>query len=85
MSSNAPATNANADEKSTYTWLVSWIVFFALLALVSKTQIGYRLIYYGLVLLIVFLMLSESRFFVAALQGVKPISTVEPANFNPGQ
>lgn len=77
-------TAGASSEKNTYMWLVSWVVFFLLLILAAKTRAGYTLIYYALVLLIVFLFLSEYRFFVAALTNIQPISTVEPKNFNPG-
>lgn len=53
-----PASGADVDAK-TYAFIASWLVFITLLIGISKTRIGYVLIYYGLLLLIFGILLTE--------------------------
>lgn len=58
---------------SVYGWLLAWFVVIVFLILGARTRIGYSLIYYGLALMLLFLMLTNYKWFAAA---VKPLQTV---------
>lgn len=60
----------------TYKWLLAWFIAIILLTLVNKTRIGHVFIYYWLGLLILFLLVTQYKFIVAALGPIsQPIPT----------
>ena len=50
-----------------YAWLVAWGVLIAILTLANRTRLGHAAIYYGLVLLLFFVIVSNYRFITTAL------------------
>ena len=50
-----------------YAWLVAWGVMIAILTLVNRTRIGHAAIYYGLLLMLFFIIVSNYRFITTAL------------------
>lgn len=52
---------------SGYAWLLAWGTLAVILTLINRTRLGHAVIYYGLVLLIVFILLSNYRFIANAL------------------
>lgn len=52
---------------SAYAWLLAWGVILAVLALINHTRIGHAAIYYTLLLLLFFVLLSNYRFIQTSL------------------
>lgn len=50
-----------------YAWLVAWGVMLAILTLANRTRVGHAAIYYGLLLLLFFVIVSNYRFITTAL------------------
>lgn len=72
----AGTQNTGSDvEDSTYTWIMAWIIVIALGALALQTATGYRMVYYGLVLILVFLFVTQYKFIST---GLAPIGTPAP-------
>ena len=75
----AQATTAQAAQDTTsggiaaaqhydgYAWLVAWGVLIAMLTLANRTRVGHAAIYYGLILLLFFVIVSNYRFITTAL------------------
>lgn len=57
-----------------YGWLLAWGTLILLAILMARTQVGYRLIYYGLALLILFLLLTNYTWFQATLAPLQTVS-----------
>ncbi len=76
-----PSTTPGSDSGSsgaaptTYQWVVAWILVLVLAMLALRTQVGYKLVYYGLVLLLVFLLVTQYQFIAA---GLAPIGQPVP-------
>ena len=75
-----PATTPGSDGGSgaaptTYQWVVAWILVIVLAMLALRTQVGYKLVYYGLVLLLVFLLVTQYQFIA---DGLAPIGQPVP-------
>ena len=51
----------------TYKWLLAWAIAIVALTLLNKSRLGHVFIYYWLVLLIFFLVVTQYKFIVAAL------------------
>jgi hypothetical protein len=51
-------------------WLLAWGVLLILLSFVNRTRIGHALLYYGLALLIVFLVVTQYQWFSWALRPI---------------
>lgn len=60
--------------QNTFTFLASWAVILALLTLASRTRVGYVAIYYGLLLLILILLVTEYAQIAPLLSGVESLS-----------
>lgn len=67
--------NTSDAELSTYQWVLAGFLVFLLLIFVSRTDTGYRIIYYGLVLMLLFLFVTQWQFIAQALA---PIGTPAP-------
>lgn len=62
-------------DTTTYQWVVAWILVLTLAMLALRTQMGYKLVYYGLVLVLVFLLVTQYQFITA---GLAPIGQPVP-------
>lgn len=61
-------TNSTSDpELATYQWVLGGILFLVLLIFIAKTRTGYSIIYYSLVLMIVFIVVTQYQFIAQAL------------------
>ena len=67
VESVSPATVAAPQHYDGYAWLVAWGVMIAILTLVNRTRIGHAAIYYGLILILFFIIVSNYRFITTAL------------------
>lgn len=45
----------------TYAFIASWLVLISVMTLISKTRVGYVIIYYSLLLMILVLLLTEYK------------------------
>lgn len=62
------STSTTSDtEMSTYQWVIGGILVILLLALMAKTESGRGIIYYSLILMIVFLLITQYQFIAQAL------------------
>lgn len=68
------ATSGNAWNDA-YKWLLAWFVAIVILAGLNKTRLGHVFIYYWLWLLIIFLVVTQYKYIVAALG---PLGTPVP-------
>ena len=59
--------NSGVKKPSAYSWLIAWGVLLAALTLINRTKLGHAAIYYGLVLMLVFVILSNYRFIQTSL------------------
>lgn len=48
-------------------WLFAWILVIVVGSLITKTDIGYKIVYYSLLLLVVFLVLSQYKWIAKEL------------------
>lgn len=72
MASNTDGSNnANTQTVTTgaslFQWILAWGVILIVLGLVNRTDLGHRLIYYMLWLMLIFLLATQYRFFAFAL------------------
>ena len=51
----------------TYRWLLAWAVLILVLFLLNKSRIGHLIIYYSLVLMLLFLIVTQYKWFVGVL------------------
>ena len=58
---------AQNGKPSAYAWLLAWGVLLATLTLINRTRIGHAAIYYGLLLMLFFVIVSNYRFVATAL------------------
>lgn len=58
---------ADSGNVSAYSWLLAWGVLLAVVTLINKTRIGHAAIYYALLLMLFFVVLSNYRFIQTAL------------------
>lgn len=71
-----PAVTPGSDSTpTTYQWVVAWVLLIVLAMLAIRTQTGYKLVYYGLVLVLVFLLITQYQFIAA---GLAPIGQPAP-------
>lgn len=60
---------------SGYQYLLAYTVAIAIMILIAQTKIGYRLIYYSLVLSLMLLFVTQSQFFIKAIEPLTIPST----------
>ena len=72
--SNMPVAQTSNDA-TTYAWVAGWITFIAILAIMAQTETGHNIIYYGLVLIILVLVLTQYQRIVNLLA---PVGTEIP-------
>ena len=66
-SDTAASGLAGSGNVSAYSWLLAWGVLLAIVTLINKTRIGHAAIYYALLLMLFFVILSNYRFIQTAL------------------
>ena len=66
-----------AQAPSTYRWILGWILLIALLAFANQTETGHTILYYALVLVLVFLLVTQYQFIASALA---PIGQKAPSS-----
>ena len=59
------------DENSFYTLFGGYVLFFTFLFLANKTRVGHVVLYYGLILVISSLILSNYTVFTKLLKGIQ--------------
>lgn len=69
-----PGPTDSDSNPGVYGWLLAWGMLILLAILAARTQLGYRLIYYGLALLILFLVLTNYKWFQATLAPLQTVS-----------
>lgn len=52
---------------SAYAWLLAWTLTILILALANRTRLGHALLYYGVLLAILFLVVTQAGWFASAL------------------
>lgn len=62
-SSSAQPLTSNA----AYNWIVAWVVLLIVMALIIRTSVGYRIVYYALALTLLFLLVTNAQWIAAAL------------------
>ncbi len=66
-SSTAPDGTGASDWQQDWRWLVAWAMLILLLVAINKTRIGAVITYYALALMLIFLIVTQFRFFSDAL------------------
>lgn len=61
-------------ENNVFLFLLGWAVMIVLLMLINKTRLGHVAIYYGLLLLIFFVIVTEYKQLAPLVSGIQPIS-----------
>lgn len=64
-------------ENNVFLFLLGWAVMIVLLMLMNKTRLGHVLIYYGLLLLIFFVLVTEYQQLAPLVSGLKSIREVQ--------
>ena len=62
-----PSTKVGGTTITPYKWVVGWILFIAFLALIVQSDTGYRAVYYGLILILIVLWVSQYKGIAQAL------------------
>src|SRR6202163_421378 len=60
-------------EQATFMFLVSWGLWLAMLSVFAKTRLGYVLLYYSLLLMILFVLVSEYKQLMPYINGILSI------------
>lgn len=68
--------NNNSGKFSAFQWIVGWTVLILLLFLFAKTRIGYLFIYYGLMLSVIFLTVTQWRWFAGVLAPFSSLANI---------
>lgn len=72
-STSAASSNSAGIYQNDFAWLSAWIVLALILLLITRTGIGRTLVYYALLLMIFFLIVTQYKWFAGVL---KPFSTL---------
>lgn len=76
--SGAPGGSSSAQpltSNAAYNWLVAWVVLLIIMALIIRTNLGYRIVYYALALTLLFLLVTNAQWIAAALSPFNQIQT----------
>lgn len=65
--SNGPQQTGPGGEYTSFQWVMAWFILFILLAFFNKTRIGHLILYYALLLMIVFLLVTNAGWFASIL------------------
>jgi len=79
LATGEPAGPSDAGGSSTFSsfqWIVAWLVLLILLALLNRTKFGHVLIYYSLVVMLIFLLVTNYKWFAGVMA---PFRTLTPA------
>jgi hypothetical protein len=71
--STVSTVTPNDTELPTFNFIASWVVLITILVLASKSRIGYVIIYYSLLLMILIILLTEYQTFVPYLNNLQTI------------
>jgi hypothetical protein len=63
-------------ENNVFLFLLGWAVMIVLLMLINKTRLGHVAIYYGILLLIFFIIVTEYKQLAPLVSGLKTISQI---------
>ena len=63
----------NTVEQKTFAFLLSWLLWLVVLTALNKTKIGHVLLYYSLVLMIIFVLVTEYAKLAPVFSGVQNI------------
>lgn len=78
MASSTPVELAQTKDP-TFSWLLGWLLFIILLVLLSRNTLGHMIVYYGLLLVLIFLLVTQYKFIAATLGEVGiPESNLPP-------
>lgn len=72
---NGPSQTGPGSEYTSFQWIMAWLILFILLAFFNKTRIGHLVLYYALVLMILFILVSNAGWFaniLAPFQSLTP-------------
>jgi len=77
-SSSAQSINTNTNVSSdpelpTFNFIAGWILLITILVFTSKSRIGYVLIYYSLLLMILFILLTEYQQLAPLLDSIQTV------------
>lgn len=64
------ATLIEAAGASVYRVILAWSIVILAIVLLSRTRAGYTVVYYSLVLMLVFLVVTQYQFFASALEPI---------------
>lgn len=73
---------ADGSDYSPFQWLMAWAVLLIVLALLAQTDLGYLAIYYALALMILFLIVTQYKWFAGVLA---PFGSLRPGVVAPGE
>jgi len=73
------------DWQTDWRWLVAWAMLILLLVLINRFRWGQVITYYALVLMLVFLIVTQFRFFADALQPFADLGPGLTADQGPSQ
>jgi len=62
-----PPGDPNTTSYDAFQWVLAWAVVLAFLALITRTRLGYTLVYYALALVLLFLILTNYQWIASAL------------------
>ena len=69
------SSHGDAGSYTSFQWLLAWVVLFVVLIFLARTRIGYLLIYYLLALSVVFLLVTQYKWFASVLA---PFGSLKP-------
>lgn len=67
----------NTSANSSYAWAVAWLLVIVFAAIALQSKIGYLVIYYGLILLLVFVLVTQYQYIASSLA---PVGQSVPTN-----
>lgn len=80
--SSAGSNAIGSSDYSPFQWLMAWAVLLIVLALLAQTDLGYLAIYYALALAILFLIVTQYKWFAGVLA---PFGSLRPGVVAPGE
>jgi hypothetical protein len=69
----SPATSPSVVENSTFAFLLAWFLWIIMLTAFSKTRLGYVLLYYSLLLMILYVLVTYAATLGPILTSIVPV------------
>ena len=69
-------------ELPTFQFIASWVFFILIMVLISKSRLGYVVIYYSLLLMILLILLTEYQQFSGLLNGLQTVGQFDSSQSN---